>query len=44
MAQDLGESMTDEELKEMIDEADQDGNGVVNEEAFSRVMKKTSLL
>ena len=44
VAKDFGESMTDEELKEMIDEADQDGNGVVNEEAFSRVMKKTSLL
>ena len=43
VAQDLGESMTDEELKEMIDEADQDGNGVVNEEVFLSVMKKTNL-
>ena len=43
VAQDLGESMTDEELKEMIDEADQDGNGVANEEVFLSVMKKTNL-
>ena len=35
--------MTDEELQEMIDEADRDGDGEVSEEAFFRIMKKTSL-
>lgn len=35
--------MTDEELQEMIDEADRDGDGEVNEEEFFRIMKKTSL-
>jgi Ca2+-binding EF-hand superfamily protein len=39
----LGENMTDEELQEMIDEADRDGDGEVNEEEFFRIMKKTSL-
>ena len=32
MAKELGENMTDEELQEMIDEADRDGDGEVNEE------------
>ena len=35
--------MTDEELQEMIDEADRDGDGEVSEEEFFRIMKKTSL-
>ncbi len=30
-------------LQEMIDEADRDGDGEVNEEEFCRIMKKTSL-
>ena len=30
-------------LQEMIDEADRDGDGEVNEEEFMRIMKKTSL-
>ena len=33
----------DEELHEMIDEADRDGDGEVNEEEFLRIMKKTNL-
>merc|ERR1711943_69639 len=33
----------DEELQEMIDEADRDGDGEVNEEEFLRIMKKTNL-
>ena len=41
--QELGERMTDEELQEMIDEADRDGDGEVNEEEFLRIMKKTNL-
>ena len=36
-------SLTDEELQEMIDEADRDGDGEVNEEEFLRIMKKTNL-
>ena len=32
VAQELGERMTDEELQEMIGEADRDGDGEVNEE------------
>jgi centrin-1 len=43
VAMELGENMTDAELQEMIDEADRDGDGEVNEEEFLRLMKKTSL-
>jgi centrin-1 len=44
VARELGENLTDEELQEMIDEADKDGDGEVNEDEFLRIMKKTSLL
>merc|ERR1719394_1970954 len=37
VAKELGERMTDEELQEMIDEADRDGDGEVNEEEFLRM-------
>ncbi|XP_039074153.1 centrin-1 [Hyaena hyaena] len=43
VANELGENLTDEELQEMIDEADRDGDGEVNEEEFLRIMKKTNL-
>ncbi|KAH9556684.1 hypothetical protein CY35_07G043100 [Sphagnum magellanicum] len=43
VAKELGENMTDEELQEMIDEVDRDGDGEINEEEFYRIMKKTSL-
>ncbi|KAM4841103.1 centrin-1 [Thomomys bottae] len=43
VANELGENLTDEELQEMIDEADRDGDGEVNEEEFLKVMKKTNL-
>merc|ERR1711936_776416 len=43
VAKELGENLTDEELQEMIEEADRDGDGEVNESEFLRVMKKTSL-
>merc|ERR1719421_532774 len=35
--------LTDEELQEMIDEADRDGDGEVNNDEFQRIMKKTNL-
>ncbi|KAJ8922548.1 hypothetical protein NQ315_007578 [Exocentrus adspersus] len=43
VATELGENLTDEELQEMIDEADRDGDGEINQEEFLRIMKKTSL-
>merc|ERR1711885_1240 len=43
VAKELGENLTDEELQEMIEEADRDGDGEVNESEFLRVIKKTSL-
>eukprot|EP00696_Hemimastix_kukwesjijk_P014127 gnl/Hemi2/28064_TR9272_c0_g1_i1.p1 gnl/Hemi2/28064_TR9272_c0_g1~~gnl/Hemi2/28064_TR9272_c0_g1_i1.p1 ORF type:complete len:206 (+),score=91.89 gnl/Hemi2/28064_TR9272_c0_g1_i1:85-618(+) len=43
VARELGETMTDEELMEMIEEADRSGTGAINQEDFIRIMKKTSL-
>ena len=43
MAKELGENMTDEELREMIEEADKDGDGEIKEEDFVKIMKKTNL-
>ena len=43
VAKELGENMTDEEIQEMIDEADRDGDGEICEEEFMRIMKKTNL-
>merc|ERR1712205_31185 len=39
VAKELGESMSKEELQGMMDEADTDGDGEINEEEFLRVMK-----
>ena len=39
VAKELGENMTDEELQEMIDEADRDGDGEINEDEFLRIMR-----
>lgn len=43
VSRELGENLTDEELQEMIDEADRDGDGEISQEEFLRIMKKTCL-
>jgi len=43
VAMELGESINDEELQEMIDEADRDGDGEVSQDEFIRIMEKTNL-
>ncbi|XP_059551306.1 centrin-4 [Myotis daubentonii] len=43
VAKELGETLTDDELQEMLDEADRDGDGEINEDEFLRMMQKTSL-
>jgi centrin-1 len=43
VARELGEALSDEELQEMIDEADRDGDGEVDVEEFLRIMQKTAL-
>ncbi|CAO2613236.1 Cetn4 [Lemmus lemmus] len=43
VAKELGENLSEEELQEMLDEADRDGDGEINEEEFLRMMRKTSL-
>ena len=35
--------MTDDEIQEMIEEADGDGDGEIAEEEFMRIMRKTNL-
>merc|ERR1711959_342528 len=43
VAQELGESMSDKDLQGMMDEADTDGDGEINEEEFLAVMKEVNL-
>lgn len=43
IARDLGEKLTDDELRGMIDEFDQDQDGSINEEEFVEIMQQTSL-
>ncbi len=43
VARELGEQMSNDELQEMIDEADRDNDGSISEEEFIRIMKKTNL-
>mmetsp|Transcript_45946 Transcript_45946/g.73586 ORF Transcript_45946/g.73586 Transcript_45946/m.73586 type:complete len:204 (-) Transcript_45946:126-737(-) len=40
ICQELGEDIPDEELKEMLEEADKDGDGVVSSDDFWHMMKK----
>lgn len=44
VATELGEPLTDGELQEMIDEADRDGDGEVDEAEFMRVMAKAGVV
>uniref|UniRef100_A0A8C0B0S9 EF-hand domain-containing protein n=1 Tax=Buteo japonicus TaxID=224669 RepID=A0A8C0B0S9_9AVES len=41
MASEVGEDITDEELQEMIDEADVDGDGDMDEQEFLRILTLT---
>ena len=43
VAKELGENMTDDEINEMIEEADRDGDGEISEDEFMRIMRKTNL-
>jgi len=43
VARELGESMSEEELMEMIREADRDGDGLVSEEEFLRIIRKSTV-
>ena len=43
IAKDLGETMTDQELEEMIVEADADGDGQVTLEDFVKIMQSTNI-
>lgn len=43
VTQELGENINDEELQEMINEADRDGDGQVNLQEFLRIMKKSNI-
>mmetsp|Transcript_48281 Transcript_48281/g.105078 ORF Transcript_48281/g.105078 Transcript_48281/m.105078 type:complete len:178 (-) Transcript_48281:363-896(-) len=43
VARELGEKLSDDELKAMIDEFDKDQDGKINEEEFLAIMKQTSL-
>ncbi|XP_030624850.1 centrin-3 [Chanos chanos] len=42
VARDLGEDLTDEELRAMIDEFDTDGDGEINQEEFISIMTRDS--
>lgn len=43
VARELGENMSDEELQEMIREADKDDDGEVSEEEFMRIIRRSTL-
>lgn len=43
VAKELGEKLTEEALQEMLNKADCDGDGEINEEDFLKLMRKTSL-
>lgn len=41
-ANDLGETMTEEEIQAILSECDKDSDGGINYEEFLRVVKKTT--
>ena len=43
VAKELGENMTIEELQEIIEEVDRDGDGEIGEDDFLKIMKKINL-
>merc|ERR1712080_649174 len=43
VARETNQTLTDDELQEMLTDADRDGDGVLNEEEFLRMMKKLNL-
>ncbi|XP_022666559.1 caltractin-like isoform X2 [Varroa jacobsoni] len=43
VANELGAEISEEELRQMIEEADNDGDGLVSEMEFLRIMKRTCL-
>merc|ERR1712019_300400 len=43
VCQEIDQPINDEELQEMIDEADRDGDGQVNLNEFLRIMKKSNM-
>merc|ERR1711865_980046 len=43
VAKETGQTLTDDELQEMFDDADRDGDGVLNEEEFLAMMKRLAL-
>ncbi|KAJ3634502.1 hypothetical protein Zmor_012354 [Zophobas morio] len=44
IASELGESITEQELKEMIEEGDRDGDGFVGKEDFIQLLEQSKLL
>merc|ERR1711924_277133 len=40
VAEELGENIDDEDLQDMINQADRDGDGEINIDEFYRIMKK----
>lgn len=40
IAAEVGEKLSDEELREMLEEADRDGDGSLNFEEFYRIMRR----
>merc|ERR1712139_570182 len=43
VCRETNQTLTDDEIQEMLDDADKDGDGVLNEEEFLRMMKKLNL-
>merc|ERR1719359_2031628 len=43
VAKESNQVLTDDELQEMLNDADKDGDGVLNEEEFLNMMKKLAL-